>query len=139
MRAALSFAERFADLEGGPFGPSVPVPADAPPSTACSGATGRDRDWTPKAGPRRAERVEEQVEQPAGLVPLGRAARVTPDSEASTSRGRHVRTQGAGRDRRRPAATRPRSSIRSRLTAYGLPPEAITAFSASAMPRLVVM
>ena len=47
VRAALEFAERFADLEGGPFGPSVAVPADAPPFDRLLGATGRDRNWTP--------------------------------------------------------------------------------------------
>lgn len=47
VRAALAFAERFADLEGGPFGPSVAVTADAPPFDRLLGATGRNRNWTP--------------------------------------------------------------------------------------------
>src|SRR5690349_15936900 len=34
-------------FEGGPFGPSVAVPADAPPFDRLLGATGRDRNWTP--------------------------------------------------------------------------------------------
>ena len=50
MQAALGFAERFADLDGGPFGPSVPVPADATPFDRLLGAAGRDRDWTSGAG-----------------------------------------------------------------------------------------
>ena len=55
-------------------------------------------------------------------------------------------TSAAGTSARSTPAVMPASSsdptavsIRSRLTAYGLPPEAITAFSASAIPRLVVM
>jgi uncharacterized protein (TIGR03086 family) len=48
VRAALGFAERFADLDGGPFGRSVPVPADATPFDRLLGATGRDPDWTPR-------------------------------------------------------------------------------------------
>jgi uncharacterized protein (TIGR03086 family) len=50
VQAALGFAERFADLDGGPFGPSVPVPADATPFDRLLGAAGRDRDWTSRAG-----------------------------------------------------------------------------------------
>jgi uncharacterized protein (TIGR03086 family) len=46
VRAALGFAERFADLDGGPFGPSVPVPADAPPFERLLGYAGRSPDWT---------------------------------------------------------------------------------------------
>ena len=49
VRAALGFAERFADLDGGPFGPSVAVPADAPPFDRLLGAAGRDPDWSPGA------------------------------------------------------------------------------------------
>jgi uncharacterized protein (TIGR03086 family) len=49
VQAALGFAEKFADLEGGPFGPSVPVAADAAPFDRLLGRTGRDRDWTPSA------------------------------------------------------------------------------------------
>jgi uncharacterized protein (TIGR03086 family) len=49
VQAALGFAGRFADLDGGPFGPSVPVPATATPFDRLLGAAGRDRDWTPSA------------------------------------------------------------------------------------------
>jgi uncharacterized protein (TIGR03086 family) len=49
VRAALGFAEQFADLDGGPFGPSVPVPADATPFDRLLGAAGRDPDWSPSA------------------------------------------------------------------------------------------
>jgi uncharacterized protein (TIGR03086 family) len=51
VRAALGFAERFADLDGGPFGPSVPVPAGATPFHRLLGAAGRDPNWTPGARP----------------------------------------------------------------------------------------
>jgi uncharacterized protein (TIGR03086 family) len=47
VQAALGFAERFADLDDGPFGPSVAVPADAPPFDRLLGAAGRDQGWTP--------------------------------------------------------------------------------------------
>ena len=46
VQAALGFAERFADLDGGPFGPSVRVPADAPPFERLLGYAGRRTDWT---------------------------------------------------------------------------------------------
>jgi uncharacterized protein (TIGR03086 family) len=49
VRAALGFAERFADLDGGPFGPSVAMPADATPFDRLLGAAGRDPDWSPSA------------------------------------------------------------------------------------------
>ena len=49
VQAALGFAERFADLDGGPFGPSVRVPADATPFHRLLGAAGRDPGWTPSA------------------------------------------------------------------------------------------
>ena len=47
VRAALGVAERFADLDGGPFGPSLPVPADATPFDRLLAATGRNPDWAP--------------------------------------------------------------------------------------------
>ncbi len=47
--AALGFAEKFADLEGGPFGPSLPVPPDARPFDRLLAVVGRDRDWRPAA------------------------------------------------------------------------------------------
>jgi uncharacterized protein (TIGR03086 family) len=49
VQAALGFAEKFADMEGGPFGPSVPVPPDAPPFDRLLGHAGRDPDWTASA------------------------------------------------------------------------------------------
>jgi uncharacterized protein (TIGR03086 family) len=49
VRAALSFAEQVADLEGGPFGPSLAVPADAPAFDRLLARTGRDKHWTPGA------------------------------------------------------------------------------------------
>jgi uncharacterized protein (TIGR03086 family) len=45
VRAALSFAEQFADMQGGPFGPSLPVPPDATPLTRLLATTGRATDW----------------------------------------------------------------------------------------------
>jgi uncharacterized protein (TIGR03086 family) len=45
--AALVFAEKFAGMEGGPFGTPVPVPADAAAFDRLLGFTGRDKDWTP--------------------------------------------------------------------------------------------
>ena len=48
--ACLGFAESFeapASDEGGPFGPPVPVPADADVLDRLIGATGRDPSWTP--------------------------------------------------------------------------------------------
>jgi uncharacterized protein (TIGR03086 family) len=47
VRAALGFAERFSGMEGGPFGPPVPVPADAPDLDRLLGYAGRRPDWTP--------------------------------------------------------------------------------------------
>ena len=49
VRAALGFAEQFADMEGGPFGASVPVAPDAPPFHRLLATTGRDPAWTPTA------------------------------------------------------------------------------------------
>ena len=49
VQAALGFAEQFADLEGGPFGPSVSMPADATPFHRLLGAAGRDPGWAPSA------------------------------------------------------------------------------------------
>ena len=48
--ACLGFAQSFevpAGDEGGPFGPPVPVPADADVLDRLVGATGRDPSWTP--------------------------------------------------------------------------------------------
>jgi len=48
--ACLGFAESFeasSSDEGGPFGPPVPVPADADVLDRLIGATGRDPGWTP--------------------------------------------------------------------------------------------
>lgn len=48
--ACLAFAEGFEVPEGagdGPFGPPVPVAADAPPLDRLAGATGRNPGWTP--------------------------------------------------------------------------------------------
>ena len=48
--ACLGFAQSFeapASDEGGPFGPPVPVPADADVLDRLVGATGRDPSWTP--------------------------------------------------------------------------------------------
>lgn len=47
VRASLAFAERFADLDGGPFGPSRPVPAGASELDRLLAATGRSADWSP--------------------------------------------------------------------------------------------
>jgi uncharacterized protein (TIGR03086 family) len=47
VRAALGFAEQFADLEGGPFAPSLPVPPDAPQFDRLLAAAGRSATWTP--------------------------------------------------------------------------------------------
>ena len=116
------------------------VPADAPPFERLLGTPAAARTGPPpEPGLGTAPQgVQEQVEQPAGLVPPGRG-----QGDAGQA-GKHV-----GRRSRPPAArprTRPRRaasstavSIRSRLCAYGFPPEAITALSASAIPRLVVM
>ena len=49
--ASLAFAESFEvpddAPDGGPFGPPVPVPDDAPAMDRLAGATGRDPAWTP--------------------------------------------------------------------------------------------
>jgi uncharacterized protein (TIGR03086 family) len=45
VAAALGFAEKFSDLEGGPFGPSVAVPAGADALRRLLGLTGRDVNW----------------------------------------------------------------------------------------------
>ncbi len=47
VQAALGFAEQFADLDGGPFGPSVAVGGNATPFDRLLGAAGRDPGWTP--------------------------------------------------------------------------------------------
>lgn len=47
VAAALGFAEQFADLEGGPFGPSLPVPAGVVGFERLLRRTGRDPGWTP--------------------------------------------------------------------------------------------
>lgn len=46
VRAALGFAEQFADMQGGPFGSSLPVAADAPALDRLLATTGRSADWT---------------------------------------------------------------------------------------------
>jgi uncharacterized protein (TIGR03086 family) len=46
VRAALAFAQQFADMEGGPFGPSLPVTAGASDLDRLLAATGRPADWT---------------------------------------------------------------------------------------------
>lgn len=48
VAAALGFAEQFADLEGGPFGPSLPVPAGCGDLERLLRRTGRDPGWTPE-------------------------------------------------------------------------------------------
>jgi uncharacterized protein (TIGR03086 family) len=47
VRAALSFAEQFSGMEGGPFGTPLPVPPDASDLDRLLGYTGRDRNWRP--------------------------------------------------------------------------------------------
>ena len=47
VAAALGFAEEFADMEGGPFGPSLPVPDGSAGFDRLLRRTGRDPDWTP--------------------------------------------------------------------------------------------
>lgn len=47
VAAALGFAEQFADLEGGPFGPSLPVPDGSAGFDRLLRRTGRDPGWTP--------------------------------------------------------------------------------------------
>jgi uncharacterized protein (TIGR03086 family) len=47
VQAALGFAEQFADMEGGPFGPSVATPADAPAFDRLLAHAGRTKTWTP--------------------------------------------------------------------------------------------
>jgi uncharacterized protein (TIGR03086 family) len=47
VRAALSFAEQFADLDNGPFGASRPVADDAAPFDRLLAVTGRAADWKP--------------------------------------------------------------------------------------------
>ena len=49
VRAALGFAEQFADLDGGPFGPSLPVPDGASELDRLLRLAGRDPAWTPPA------------------------------------------------------------------------------------------
>lgn len=49
VRAALTFAEKFSGMEGGPFGPPVPVPPDASDLDKLLGYAGRDPAWTPRA------------------------------------------------------------------------------------------
>jgi uncharacterized protein (TIGR03086 family) len=46
VTAALGFAEQFADLEGGPFGPSLPVPEGAGDLDRLLRLAGRDPAWT---------------------------------------------------------------------------------------------
>ena len=45
VRAALVFAEKFSGMEGGPFGPPVTVPADAPDLDRLLGYAGRPAHW----------------------------------------------------------------------------------------------
>jgi uncharacterized protein (TIGR03086 family) len=45
VRAALVFAEKFSGMEGGPFGPPVPVSADAPDLDRLLGYAGRLPHW----------------------------------------------------------------------------------------------
>ncbi|HEY6747400.1 MAG TPA: TIGR03086 family metal-binding protein [Mycobacteriales bacterium] len=47
VRGALVFAKKFSGMEGGPFGPPVPVPPDASDFDQLLGYAGRDQDWTP--------------------------------------------------------------------------------------------
>ncbi|MFC7497078.1 MULTISPECIES: TIGR03086 family metal-binding protein [unclassified Nocardioides] len=50
VQACLAFAQSFEtppDAGDGPFGPPVPVPADAPALDRLLGATGRDPGWAP--------------------------------------------------------------------------------------------
>ncbi len=47
VAAALGFAEQFADLDGGPFGPSLPVPDGCTGFERLLRRTGRDPGWTP--------------------------------------------------------------------------------------------
>jgi uncharacterized protein (TIGR03086 family) len=45
--AAVVFAEKFSGMEGGPFGPPVPVPPDGSDFEKLLGYAGRDKDWKP--------------------------------------------------------------------------------------------
>ena len=85
-----------------------------------------------------AQAVEEQVEQPAGLVALFGC----PGDEGHSAEAGHdvgggdiVAEHGLGRAAF--SSVLMASSRLSRLCANGSPPDAITARSASAMPRLV--
>jgi uncharacterized protein (TIGR03086 family) len=49
VRASLGFAEQFADMEGGPFGPSRPAPDGASDLDRLLSLTGRSPDWTAPA------------------------------------------------------------------------------------------
>ena len=107
--------------------------------TARTGQLGWRQAASARAGGAVAQAVHEQVKQPArpdraGLAPRRRGTRRT----GWPARRRARRPTAACRRRRPPGAASVIAVVsRSRLCAYGLPPDAMTARSASAMPRLV--